>query len=205
MLVEISCDKFISYGEPRPPIRFHEGLNTVLGDESGSNSIGKSTSLMVVDFCFGGNDYVLKSTDVQKQVDPHTIRFAFRFGKEMFFFSRDTIDHTHIARCDEGYNRIEIITRDEFCSFLLDKYGGKLPYISFREIVGRHFRIYGRDNLDEKRPLHAAHDQKAKDAIKALIKLFGAYAAIYDLETALWIRKVRIHKLPRRCLSRVPY
>ena len=37
------------------PIFFHEGLNTVLGDDQGSNSIGKSTLLMIVDFIFGGS------------------------------------------------------------------------------------------------------------------------------------------------------
>jgi len=122
MLVEIRCDKFISHNEPRPPIRFHAGLNTVLGDESGSNSIGKSTSLMIVDFCFGGNDYVLKSTDIQKQIGPHLIQFAFKFDNEMFYFSRDTIDYTRIFRCDENYNPISVLSRDEFCSFLLEKY-----------------------------------------------------------------------------------
>jgi uncharacterized protein YydD (DUF2326 family) len=184
MLVEIRCDKFISHNEPRPPIRFHAGLNTVLGDESGSNSIGKSTSLMIVDFCFGGNDYVLKSTDIQKQIGPHLIQFAFKFDNEMFYFSRDTIDYTRIFRCDENYNPISVLSRDEFCSFLLEKYSIQLPYISFREVVGRHFRIYGRDNLDEKRPLLAAHDQKAKDAIKSLMKLFGSYGVVFDLEVA---------------------
>ena len=65
MLVEIRCDEFISYGEKRPPITFHTGLNTVLGDETGSNSIGKSTFLMIVDFVFGGNDYVTRSLDAK--------------------------------------------------------------------------------------------------------------------------------------------
>jgi len=86
MLVEIRCDKFISYGEQRPPIVFHLGLNTVLGSETGSNSIGKSTFLMIIDFVFGGDDYVLKSTDVQTQVGPHSIQFAFEFNKEKYFF-----------------------------------------------------------------------------------------------------------------------
>ncbi|MFU0789841.1 MAG: hypothetical protein ACFWT6_07790 [Virgibacillus proomii] len=39
------------------PIRFHKGLNVVLGDDEGSNSIGKSTLLMIIDFVFGGNTY----------------------------------------------------------------------------------------------------------------------------------------------------
>ena len=184
MLVEIRCDKFISYGEQRPPIYFHEGLNTVLGSESGSNSIGKSTFLMIIDFAFGGNDYVLKSSDVQKQGGPHIIQFAYKFDGDIFYFSRDTIDYTHVSVCDKAYNPVSVMTREEFYAFLLDKYSIKLPHISFRDIVGRYFRIYGRDNLDEKRPLSTAHGESPKDAIKALIKLFDAYAAVHDLEVA---------------------
>ena len=45
MLVEIHCDEFMSYGKPRKPIIFHEGLNTVLGGQSADNSIGKSMLL----------------------------------------------------------------------------------------------------------------------------------------------------------------
>ena len=59
MLYEIECDQFAETinGQrvPRGRIRFRPGLNTVLGDRQGENSIGKSTFLLTVDFCFGGN------------------------------------------------------------------------------------------------------------------------------------------------------
>lgn len=186
MLVEIRCDKFISNGEQRPPIRFHSGLNTVLGSESGSNSIGKSTFLMIVDFAFGGDDYVLKSTDVQSNVGQHVIQFAFRFGGQMFHFSRDTIDYTHVSPCDESYVPIpdKTMSRDDFREFLFAKYAIALPHTKFRDIVGRYFRIYGRENLDEKHPLSNAKNEPPKNAIKALMKLFGVYASISDLEDA---------------------
>ena len=184
MLVELRCNKFISYGEQRSPIRFHVGLNTVLGDESGSNSIGKSTFLMAVDFAFGGDDYVTKSKDVQNQVGSHAIQFAYDFSGERYYFSRNTIEHTRILRCDESYNPVKEMTRDEFRAFLLEKYRIDLPLITFRDIVGRYFRIYGRDNLDEHRPLSTARSEPPKTAIKALMKLFDAYAAVHDLEIA---------------------
>ena len=50
MLTEIQCDKFIKYGQPRGKIHFHKGLNAIIGDDNGSNSIGKSTFLMILDF-----------------------------------------------------------------------------------------------------------------------------------------------------------
>ena len=79
MLKEIFCDRFISNGKIREPILFHEGLNTILGSETGSNSIGKSTFLMILDYAFGGMDYIEKSTDVHKNVGPHRICFLFEF------------------------------------------------------------------------------------------------------------------------------
>ena len=62
MLVEIHCDEFMSYGKPRKPIIFHEGLNTVLGGQSADNSIGKSTFLLIIDYVFGGDTYCLLYT-----------------------------------------------------------------------------------------------------------------------------------------------
>ena len=49
MLKRIRCDKF-----REKEIIFHPGLNAVIGDEIASNSIGKSTLLMIIDFVFGG-------------------------------------------------------------------------------------------------------------------------------------------------------
>ena len=62
MLAEISCSEFKHHCEVRSPIRFNEGLNVVLGTDAGNNSIGKSTLLMIVDFAFGGTDYIEKSS-----------------------------------------------------------------------------------------------------------------------------------------------
>ena len=61
MLVEISCDKFIDAGSVRAPITFSKGLNVVLGTETGTNSIGKSTFLLILDFVFGGEDYLTRA------------------------------------------------------------------------------------------------------------------------------------------------
>jgi len=185
MLIEIRCDKFIGHGDIRPPIYFHAGLNTILGSESGSNSIGKSTALMVIDFAFGGDDYVLKSTDVQTQVGEHIIQFAFRFNNTMYYFSRNTINHTLVHECDERYNPIREMKIDEYRKLLFQLYEIDLPAISFRDVVGRYFRIYGRENLDEKKPLHNAKQETDKAAILSLMKLFNVYAPIGALEKAV--------------------
>jgi uncharacterized protein YydD (DUF2326 family) len=57
MLKEIRCDKFAPNHQV---IKLNEGLNTVLGSSSGTNAIGKSTFLWVIDYAFGGDRYYLR-------------------------------------------------------------------------------------------------------------------------------------------------
>lgn len=58
MLHEIQSNTFILNNTIRPKVVFNDGLNIVNGTDTGTNSIGKSTFLMAIDFCFGGKDYV---------------------------------------------------------------------------------------------------------------------------------------------------
>jgi len=80
MLIKVQCDEFISNGKPRGAIQLHEGLNTVVGDASADNSLGKSTFLLIVDFCFGGKTYA--ESDVKQYIGDHCINFWFRFGNK---------------------------------------------------------------------------------------------------------------------------
>jgi uncharacterized protein YydD (DUF2326 family) len=191
MLTEIRCDKFQSNANPRPPITFSMGLNTVLGDQVGSNSIGKSTFLMIVDFVFGGNDYIARSVDVQKHIGPHVIQFAFTFRDQTHYFARDTVAHDRVNQCDAEYRVIGDMSIDAFRMFLLDGYGIGLRSTSFRDVVTRYSRVYGRDNLDEKHPLRAVPQEREESAIAALLKLFDMYANVEYLRQALTEAKDR--------------
>jgi len=185
MLIELQCTEFKSNGQPRPTIKFNSGLNAVLGDNVGSNSIGKSTFLMIIDFVFGGDDYIKKSQDVQRQIGRHLIQFAFKFHDETYYFSRDTIKYNRVNKCDSKYNVISDINNDEFKEFLLSKYPISLPLMSFRDIVSRYFRIYKRENLDENHPLHSVRQEKMESSITSLMKLFNVYANIEQLKKEL--------------------
>jgi len=181
MLYEIICDRF-----KQKKIVFHTGLNTVLGDDVGSNSIGKTTFLMIIDFVFGGKDYVmLPSNDVQKNIGNHTIKFCFIFESKKHFFSRTTDDLDTIYRCDENYKSVSNFTLDDFCLFLKDKYRISLNDISFRSIVGHFSRVYGKDNLDEKHPLNIVKNEKAGEPTNTLLKLFDLYKFIAQLDVLL--------------------
>lgn len=181
MLIEIQCDKFVKDGQRREPIRFHKGLNVVLGDDNGSNSIGKSTFLMILDFVFGGTDYVNKCVDVQENVKDHTVNFAFDFSGEKYYFCRNTVKHGKVHICDENYNPVEdaeTLTIDQYGKFLCDKYGINATGATWRGSVSRFIRVYKRDTLDEEHPLKSSKNEPPKDVIKNYMRTLDRYAAV---------------------------
>jgi len=184
MLYEIECSKFATKvkGEfvPRGRIRFREGLNTVLGDKAAQNSIGKSTFLLITDFCFGGDDYVNdKISNAKENVHTHTINFAFKFGERIDYFCRCTATPEDVGVCDENYRILKTKSIADFRDYLKNAYEITLPLISFRDIVGRYLRIYGRENYSERFPLKYG-DEPVASSIVALEKLLNVYAFIQE-------------------------
>lgn len=178
MLIEIQSDAFKSYGKVRPPIRFTNGLNVVKGPDNFENSIGKSTFLMIVDFVFGGNDYVDKLKNVQKYVPDHAINFTFEFNGIPYYFSRSTNATDIVTICKEGYIRTsEYWSVGNFCEWLKNKYE-IVNSLSFRSIVSRFFRIYNRENLDELLPLRMHKNEGDSKSIEAIIRLFNLFDPI---------------------------
>lgn len=183
MLVEVWCDKFESNGKTREPIKFHAGLNTVLGDDNGSNSIGKSTFLMILDFIFGGKDYIKKCTDVQTEVKEHTICFAFCFEGKKYYFSRNNTEYTRVTKCDKEYNPLpgnSKMSLDEYGAFLSNMYGIAVAGLSWRSAVARFIRVYKRETLDEERPLRSAKEEKSEAVIKNYMLLHDRFAAVEE-------------------------
>lgn len=184
MLYEIECEKFAKKvnGQlvPRGRIQLREGLNTVLGDKAAQNSIGKSTFLLVVDFCFGGDDYINpKICKAKEKLHSHTINFAFKFGDRIDYFCRSTKTPSEVEICDSDYKIQRTQTLNEFKDYLLKSYGITTPSISFREMVGRFLRIYGRENYAERYPLKYG-DVKPEASIETLEKLFNVFAFIEE-------------------------
>ena len=181
MLVEVQCDKFKKDGQIREPIQFHAGLNAVLGDDNGSNSIGKSTFLMILDFVFGGKDYVKKCTDVQNSILDHTINFTFEFEGKKYHFARNNIDFNKVIRCDSSYQPLEgaePLSLQEYGAFLCGMYGLTAEDITWRSAVSRFIRVSKRDTLDEERPLLSSKNESAEDTIKNYMRLFDRYTSV---------------------------
>ena len=87
MLVEIYSPVFKEKGKIRAPIVFKNGLNVVLGTQTASNSIGKSSSLLAIDFAFGGDTYL--NSDGVRNIGNHTIYSCFKFDKK-YYYGRST-------------------------------------------------------------------------------------------------------------------
>ena len=187
MLFEIECDQFAEtingIRVPRGKIRFHEGLNTVLGDKNAENSIGKSTFLLALDFCFGGSDYLdSKVNNVLSFVENHTFKICFKFGNDYEWYKRDTIDPKVIKVCWKGYVESgKVMTLDEYNDHLKNAYAVDFIESSWRSLVGRYARIYGKDNTDERYPLKYGNETVPL-SIRALEQLFGVYHLVKEYE-----------------------
>ena len=96
MLKKIHCDKF-----QQKEIIFHDGLNSVVGDDIATNSIGKTTFLMIIDFIFGGNDYITKNSDTVENLGHHDFLFSFVFNEEEFYFKRGTEYYNNVIICND--------------------------------------------------------------------------------------------------------
>lgn len=182
MLKFIECEKFIENGLPRGRIEFFPGLNICLGEDNAENSIGKSTLLFAVDFCFGGDSYCSQK-ELLKEVGNHKINFCLEFGKEPYYFSRSTENPKEIALCDEDFNITKKIRDDEFKKFLLEKYNLTETGLSFRQVVTSFIRIFGKDSSEIKNIVGVeGHNGGKTGILRNLIKLFEKYEEIETLE-----------------------
>ena len=176
MLVEISSSVFKKKGKVRSPIRFKKGLNVVLGKEDGENSIGKSSAMLAIDFAFGGKTYA--SSDGVKHMGHHVINFAFQFDGDVHHFFRSTAQSDKVFLCNEQYEFREEWELHQFTDWLKVKYHIDFPDLSFRTTLSSFFRIYGKDNTDERRPLRGIRGQNMQKSIDMLVKLFNRYIDI---------------------------
>lgn len=179
MLYEIESDEFVSYGKPRGKIKLYPGLNTVVGGSQSDNSIGKSTFLLAIDFCFGGKSYRSKTDLATRFADKnHTVKFAFKFGDSFEYYSRSIVTPDLVNICDKDYSIQGEMKLDDFNAHLLEAYQISLPYMTFRGIVSRYMRIYGKENHNEKYPLESNSKESKTVGITSLEKLLDYYSQI---------------------------
>lgn len=191
MLIEMKSPAFKKQGKERPAIQFKEGLNVVLGKEDGAMSIGKSSSLLAIDFVFGGDTYI-KSDGVQKE-GHHTIFFTFLFEGVKYFFARNTGDSNTIFICDENYELTgNQYTKEEFTTWLKKQYHMDFAGLSFRIALSSFFRVYGKKNTDELNPLQGIPGQNMDKSITSILTLFDKYKDIEEFKTNVTEHKKKL-------------
>lgn len=182
MLKFIECEKFIENGVLRGKIEFFSGLNICLGEDNAENSIGKSTFLFAVDFCFGGDSYCSQK-ELLKEVGNHKINFCLEFDNEPYYFSRSTENSKEVAFCDENFNIMKKISDVDFKDFLLEKYNLAETCLSFRQAVTSFIRIFGKESSEIKNIVGVeGHNGGKTGILRNLIKLFEEYDEVKSLE-----------------------
>src|ERR1035437_2498419 len=180
MLIEIRSLKFRT-----EVVSFHSGLNVILGDANATNSIGKSTLLMVVDFAFGGRDLLEHNDDVVKELGHHEYFFTFEFDQELHRFCRDTSQPDTVYPCGPQFELGPPMTLEAYNAFLRLACLLELPDLSFRTLVGLYTRVWGKENLDPSKPLHVVPNKSGEECVDNLIRSFDRYAAIRDIADKL--------------------
>ena len=181
MLTEIRSSAF-----RKGYIKFNASLNVVLGDTNATNSIGKSTALMVIDFVFGGKSFLEFNKDAVEALGEHAYEFCFKFHGVDYFFRRDTITPNSVLRCNSDYVPGESIELSSYLDWLKEKYIPEKHALTFRAFVGIFSRVWPKDNVSNvRRPLHAVANESASDCIADLIKIFGRYDEIQSADDKL--------------------
>jgi hypothetical protein len=184
-------------------IDFHEGLNVVLGDNKGSNSIGKSTLLMIVDFVFGGNTYISHNSDVVANLGHHDFGFTFKFNNTEYHFVRGTENPDIVFKSNNKYEKLYEIKVNDLTKKLKRLYELDSDQLTFRTAVNTYSRVWGKENNNVKKPLHSFAQDNFSQTVTNLIKLFNKYDAIamQDKELKrledqrLVLNKAGVHKL----------
>ncbi|MBN9663660.1 MAG: DUF2326 domain-containing protein [Acidobacteria bacterium] len=180
MLVEIRSNKFRTGS-----VSFGPGLNVILGDENATNSIGKSTLLMIIDFALGGDSLIEHNRDLVPELGEHDYYFVFQFEGESYRFRRGTAEPNLTYYCNEQFEPERFMSLDEYTALLKRLYGIDIPHLTFRSLVGLYARVWGKKNLNVARPLHVVPEQKSRDCVDTLLKVFERYETIHALTEAL--------------------
>lgn len=174
MLKEINCKEFI-----KTPLVFDKGLNSVLGDNYSTNSIGKSTLLMIIDFVFGGGSYIENNSGAVEELGHHSINIKFIFNDQPHFYSRSTENPMVVNICDKDYNQISEINARAYTEELKKLYAIQISS-SFRSMVNPYSRIWKKGNYNVDKPIHNHIQNKESEAVDNLIQLFNLFDSISE-------------------------
>ena len=202
MLKQIRCDRFAPEFQT---VTFYPGLNAVLGSSSGSNALGKSTFLWIIDYAFGGDAYCAPESDIKNNIKDHILYFTFIFDGTEHYFYRNTATPKTVCRCDKDGHLIEEMPLEKYRQFLSESYQAG---VRIDEILTHFFRIYGRDNTYETTPYLEKPRQMPDKALEFLLRLFRQttlLAEIHTLEDEVGVKSAQFKggKLPLKSFEKI--
>lgn len=189
MLKIIKCDAFVS---DLSTLTIKPGLNTIQGSSLGSNAIGKSTFLWIVDFVFGGQKYAKIAQDVKKHISGDlTVYFVFDFDGKLRYFYRKPEDYQKVFECTADWRTIiDEMEIKKYQEMLRVSYNLDRPGLTFPGLMEHFFRIYGRGNANEWHPMKSDKDtnDSAEDFLLILFDYGRLLGEIANIEQVLNIK-----------------
>lgn len=169
MLKRIKCTKLADN------LEFHDGANYIVGDNKASNSIGKTTALLLIDFALGGTTYA-QSEEIELFIGDHTLEIEFDFAGKQYFFNRSFESSEYVTRI--GGDDKHKLSIKQYTDFLKAKYELEAVETTFRDIVSLYSRIWGKRNISPTKPLSTVPNESGSKAVIRLLKLYQKYAEI---------------------------
>ncbi|PKG74219.1 hypothetical protein CXF86_13940 [Shewanella sp. GutCb] len=177
--------KFISSPAiSREKVTFNKDLSVVVGPSDGTNSIGKSSFLLLIDFAFGGESLLKSDANILEHVGNFELSLGFEFDSTEQLFIREIANPNKVKKWI-GDKYIEI-TLEEFKQYLCKNYGFDEYFPSFRQTVGPFTRVYGRGTDNPNAPLAARLGEAKREGTAVLLKIFRKYKLIaaFDIKKA---------------------
>lgn len=174
MLIEIRCDLFNNHIKNKT-IKFSSGINVVLGDDVATNSIGKSSLLLIIDYIYGGETFIARCTDVIEELGHHEYNYQLKINEKTYFYKRKTDIQDEVYICNKDYEVIDTISVDEYRGGLKELYSINEMPLTFRSIFSLYSRIWGKENNNVNRPLQSFDKHKDSRSINDLISLFEKF------------------------------
>lgn len=139
--------------------------------------------LLVIDYMLGGNHYQMKD-DIFTHVGHHVIFVKFDFSGEQYCFARKTAESDTVYKSSLDYQILEEekMTLSQYCIFLQEKFSLDAYSCTLRTFIGLFARIYDRGNYYETLPLQEHHSESRESSVKRLVKMFGLYKQIEELD-----------------------
>lgn len=190
MLIEIQSSVFKCSNIKDGLIKFHPGLNTIIGN---ANSIGKSLLLFAIDFAYGGDDYLNIDPSVTKNVGDHSIFFIHKFNGIKHKYSRSTNDPNIVIE----YSNDNISKKwniEQFRKYLQLNLNDSSLLLSFREAIGPFTRILLKNTFSVTTPMQAYKGQNLSSQVDTLLKMYHIYELFKSEKDELKFKKEDLSK-----------